>query len=101
MLLVAILCGMSVFALMFISYDVSSGRGIHPISTFYIFTLVFSLVVGYIAFRPNALESSLKIIGFDFDVQNVWFQFKNPEYRRRFIQENQMGSEIVNWVVMA
>jgi len=101
MLLASILSGMSVFALIFVSYDVSSGRGIHPITTIYILGLFLSLIFGYIAFRPNALESSVKIIGFDFDLQNVWLQFKTPEYRLRFIQENQMGSEFVNWIVMA
>jgi len=101
MLLTAILSGMSVFALIFVGYDLSSGRGIHPITTVYVICLLLSLIFGYIAFRPNALESSMKIIGFDFDLQHVWLQFKNPEYRQRFIQENKMGSEIANWVVMA
>jgi hypothetical protein len=101
MLLAAILSGMSVFALIFIGYDISSGRGIHPITTVYILGLFLSLVFGYVAFRPNALESSVKIIGFDFDLQNVWLQLKNPEYRLRFVQENQLGSEYVNWIVMA
>ncbi|MFW9961176.1 MAG: hypothetical protein ACFFDV_09165 [Candidatus Thorarchaeota archaeon] len=101
MLLAAILGGMSIFALIFTGYDLSSGRGIHPIAAIYIVALFLSLVFGYVAFRPTALEASVKIIGFDFDIQNVWFQFENPEYRMRFIEENQMGSEIVNWIVMA
>jgi hypothetical protein len=78
MLLAALLSGMSVFALIFVGYDISSGRGIHPLSIIYIMGLVLSLAFGYIAFRPNALESSIRIIGFDFDMQHVWLQFKNP-----------------------
>ena len=51
------------------------------------------------AFRPNVLESAVKIIGFDFDVQYVWFYLKNAEYRRRFIEENEMNAELVSWIV--
>jgi hypothetical protein len=101
MLLAAVLSGMSIFALIFVGYDISSGRGIHPISTAYFLMLSLSLIFGYFAFRPNILESSVKIIGFDFDVQNVWLQFKNPDYRQRFIQENQTAAELANWIILA
>jgi hypothetical protein len=101
MLLAAILSGMSIFALIFTSYDITSGHGVHPITSVYLLALALSLVFGYIAFRPTSLEASVRIIGFDFDMQHVWLQLKNPEYRQRFLEENQMNSEIVNWIVMA
>jgi hypothetical protein len=101
MLFTAILSGISIFALIFTGYDISSGRGVHPIASMYLLLLVLSLFLGYIAFKPTALEASVKIIGFDFDLQYVWIQLKDPEYRKRFLEENKSNSEIVNWIIMA
>ena len=101
MLFAAFLSGLSIFALIFVSYDLSSGRGIHPIAIAYVVGLTLSLVFGYVAFRPNTLEASVGIIGFDPDFQHVWFELKNAEYRKQFIMENQTISEFVNWVEMA
>jgi hypothetical protein len=101
MLLASILVGMSVFALIFAGYDIASGYGIHPITIIYLLALAFSFAFGYIAFRPTSLEAFVRIIGFDFDSKYVWLQLKNREYRERFLEENQMNSEIVNWIVIA
>ncbi len=101
MLFAAFLSGLSIFALIFVGYDLSSGRGIHPIAIAYFVGLSLSLIFGYVAFRPNSIEASVRIIGFDFDFQYVWLQLKNPEYRKLFITENQTTSEFVNWVEMA
>lgn len=101
MLFAAFLSGLSVFALIFVGSDLSSGRGIHPIAIAYLAGLSLSLIFGYVAFRPNALEASVRVIGFDLDFQHVWLELKNPEYRKQFIMENQTISEFVNWVEMA
>ncbi len=101
MLFAALLSGLSIFALIFVGSDLSSGRGIHPLAIAYLVGLSLSLTFGYVAFRPNALEASVRIIGFDFDFERVWLELKNAEYRRQFIMENQAISEIVNWVEMA
>ncbi|MBN2230114.1 MAG: hypothetical protein JW779_11050 [Candidatus Thorarchaeota archaeon] len=101
MCLAALLIGMSVFALMFAGYDLSAGHGIHPLSYLYIVVLSLSIILGFFAFRPTALESAFRIIGFDFDVQYVWLELKNPNYRHKFIEENKAGAELVTWIVKA
>ncbi len=101
MFFAAFLSGLSVFALIFVGYDLSSGRGIHPIAGAYLIGLSLSLIFGYIAFQPNPLEASIRIIGFDLDFQHVWLQLKNAEYRRQFVEENPTTTELVNWVEMA
>ena len=57
------------------------------------------IILGYFSFRPNALESAFEIVGFDFDVQYVWLKLKNPDYREKFVQENPMNVELVNWII--
>ncbi len=94
-----IVASISVFVLMFAGSDIWAGYGIRPWVLGYFLILAVSLLVGFIAFRPNALESAVKIIGFDFDIQYVWFYIKNVEYRRKLIEENGMSVELVNWIV--
>ncbi|RLI54828.1 MAG: hypothetical protein DRO87_05065 [Candidatus Thorarchaeota archaeon] len=101
-MLLASLMGGSVFlALMFAGSQVASGGGLPGWVPPYIAVLLLSLILGYWAFRPNALESAVKIVGFDFDVQNVWLHIKSSEYLRRLLEENPMNVELVNWVVKA
>jgi len=99
--LLTIVASVSIFVIMFAGSDIWAGRGIAPWVYGYFLVLGASTLVGSIAFRPNALESAVNIIGFDFDVQYVWFKLKNPEYRNRFISENEMSAELVNWIVKA
>ncbi len=54
-----------------------------------------------LAFGRNKLRNSFQIIGFDSDAQNVWFQLTNDNYRERFVEENAMDAELVNWVKRA
>jgi hypothetical protein len=99
--LLTVVASLSIFVIMFTGADYWAGRGISPWVYSYFFVLAASILIGIIAFRPNALESAVNIIGFDFDVQYVWFKLKDPEYRNRFITENEMNAELVNWVVKA
>lgn len=98
-LIVAIIASSSIFVLMFAGSDIWNGYGIRPWVPGYFLILAISIIVGYLVFRPNVLESTVKIIGYDFDVQYVWFYLKNPEYRRKFVEENKMNAELVSWIV--
>ena len=98
-LFVAVVASSSIFVLMFAGSDIWNGYGIRPWVPGYFLILAISIILGYFAFRPNVLESAVKIIGFDFDVQYVWLNLKNPEYRRKFIEENKMNAELVSWIV--
>ena len=98
-LFVAVVASSSIFVLMFAGSDIWNGYGIRPWVPGYFLILAISIILGYFAFRPNVLESAVKIIGFDFDVQYVWLYLKNPEYRRKFIEENKMNAELVSWIV--
>ncbi len=86
---------------MFAGSDIWNGYGIRPWVLGYILVLAISIIVGYLAFRPSLLESAVKIIGFDFDVQYVWLYLKDLEYRGKFIEENEMNAELVSWIVKA
>lgn len=97
--LLTVVASLSIFVIMFTGADYWAGRGISSWVYSYFFVLAASILVGVIAFRPNALESAVNIIGFDFDVQYVWFKLKDPEYRNKFIAENEMNAELVNWIV--
>ena len=98
-ILLTIVASSSIFVIMFAGADFWAGRGISPWVQSYFLVLIVSILVGIIAFRPNPLESAVGIIGFDFDVQYVWFKLKDSQYRDKFIQENEMNAELVNWIV--
>lgn len=97
--LASIITAISVFALMFAGSDYWAGRPVSPWVYSYIIILILSLILGYIAFKPSPLEASIKIIGFDFEMQHVWIKLKNHEYRNQLMSENPMAAELVNWVV--
>ncbi|MFW9810283.1 MAG: hypothetical protein ACFFE6_12975 [Candidatus Thorarchaeota archaeon] len=97
--LASVISGISVFALMFAGSDYWAGRPVSPWVYSYVVILFLSLLLGYIAFRPSPLEASIRIIGFDFEMQHVWIKLKNPEYRDQLMSENPMAVELVNWVV--
>jgi len=100
-ILLTIVASVSVFVFMFAGADIWAGHGIRPWVYAYFLVLGASILVGGLAFRPNALETAVNIIGFDFDVQYVWFKLKDTQYRNKFIEENEMSAELVTWIVKA
>ena len=99
--LLTVVASISIFVFMFGGADFWAGRGIPNWVYAYFLILSASILIGIIAFRPNALESAVNIIGFDFDVQYVWFRLKDEQYRNKFLAENEMNAELVNWIVKA
>ncbi|MFX1604776.1 MAG: hypothetical protein ACFFDD_02610 [Promethearchaeota archaeon] len=95
----AVMAGISIYALIQGGADYWVGRPVSPWVYSCMLILSFSLLFVYLAFRPSALEASLRIIGFDFDLQYVWFAMSNPIYRNLFMQENPLDAELVSWVV--
>ena len=98
-LITSIIAGVSIFALIYAGSDYWVGRPVSPWVYSYIGILSLSLLLGYVAFRPSALEASIKIIGFDFERQHVWLRLKNHQYMEQLMSENPMAVELVNWVV--
>ena len=58
-----------------------------------------SLLLTWVAFRPNALQRAVQILGFDPGMQNILLVFKSKSYREKVIQDNPMSSELVSWIV--
>jgi TRAP-type C4-dicarboxylate transport system permease small subunit len=98
-IIASIVAGISIFALIYAGADYWVGRPVSPWVYSYLLILGFSLFFVYIAFRPSALEASFRIIGFDFDLQYVWFAMSNPMYRSLFVKENPFDAELVSWIV--
>ena len=95
----SIVAGLSIFALIYAGADYWVGRPVSPWVYSYLLILSLSLLFVYFAFQPSALEASLRIIGFDFDLQYVWFAISNPMYRDSFVKENPYNAELVSWIV--
>jgi hypothetical protein len=87
------------FGLLFAGDAFNRGRAI-PIWSF-VFTAFFgiSMVLTWIAFRPNAIQRAVKIIGFDAGLQHILLVFDNEFYREAVIQDNPMTTELVSWIV--
>ena len=100
-LVASIMVGISIFALIYAGADVWAGRPISPWVYSYVAVFAFSLLLAYISYRPSALESSFKIIGFDFEMQHVWLMLSSSSYRELFVEENPLSAELVNWIVKA
>lgn len=98
-IIASIVAGISIFALIYAGADYWVGRQVSPWIYSYLLILGISLFFVYIAFRPSALEASFRIIGFDFDLQYVWFAMSNPMYRSLFVKENPLDAELVSWIV--
>jgi len=98
-IIASIVAGVSIFALIYAGADYWLGRPVSPWVFSYLLVLGLSLLFVYISFRPSALESSFRIIGFDFELQHVWLALDNPAYRNSFMSENQLDSELVTWIV--
>ncbi len=52
----------------------------------------------YLAFRPRAIESAVRIVGVDPGLRHVFVLFRNAKYRDEFLRDNSMSSELVNWI---
>ncbi|NHI87925.1 MAG: hypothetical protein EAX87_00295 [Candidatus Thorarchaeota archaeon] len=98
-LVASLMVCISIFALIYAGADVWAGRPISPWIYSYAAIFLGSLFLAYISFRPSAFETAFKIIGFDFELQNVWIMLSNSSYRELFVEENPLSSELVNWVV--
>jgi hypothetical protein len=88
-----------VFGFMTSTSGILSGRGAPSWFTFVLFSVPLLAVLTYVTLAASPLESSLGIIGFDFDVQHVWLDIKNATYRQSFYELNQVDAELVNWIV--
>ncbi|MBE0526989.1 MAG: hypothetical protein IH631_08610, partial [Candidatus Thorarchaeota archaeon] len=59
----------------------------------------FSMFLTWLAFRPNALQRAVRIVGFDPGLQHILLVFKDKSYRDTVIQDNPMSTELVSWIV--
>ena len=87
------------FGLMFLGDSFNRGRPIPFWSMAFSAFFAFSMFLSWIAFRPNALQRAVKIVGFDPGMQNILIVFKDKSYRDLIIQENPMTTELVSWIV--
>jgi len=99
MLLLSLIVCLSVFVFIFNVSNVLNGYGVSPWIRTFIFFSIISLILGYYAFKPNALEKAVQIVGFDFDVQYVWLHLMNESYQDKFLKANPMNAELVNWII--
>jgi hypothetical protein len=98
-LVASIVAAISIFAILYSGADYWAGRPVSPWVYSYMLILSLSLLFVYVAFRPSALEAAFRIIGFDFELQYVWFAMSNPNYRESFVKENPFDTELVSWIV--
>lgn len=89
------------FGAIFIGGSVWLGRGIPPWSGLLLLFFGSTFVMTYAAFRPQALEVAVKVVGFDANLSNVWLQFNNEGYKRVFMDENLASAELVRWIIKA
>ncbi len=88
-----------IFSLLIIGDQLSRGLTIDFWPALYISLFGVALLLTAVAFRPNAIEKAVTIIGFDPGIQNVLLSFKHPDYRDQFMRANQMTAELVSWIV--
>jgi len=94
-----LIIAMAVFSLMSVGSDLWLGRGFGMWGFIAIFLISTVFASSLVAFRARPLEQAVKIIGFDYGAQYIWIAFKDSEYRRRFLEENEMNAELVRWIV--
>lgn len=87
------------FGLMFLGDAFYRGRPIPFWSVVFSVLFAGSMLLSWIAFRPNALQRAVKIIGFDPGLQNILLVFKDKAYRDTVIEDNPMSTELVSWIV--
>ncbi|MHA1287243.1 MAG: hypothetical protein ACTSPB_07535, partial [Candidatus Thorarchaeota archaeon] len=88
-----------VFGLLFLGDSFYRGRPIPFWTMAFSAMFAISLFLTWIAFRPNALQRAVQILGFDPGLQNILLVFKDKSYRDMVIQENPMSTELVSWIV--
>jgi len=76
------------FALFVIGSDLWIGRALDPLPLSILVIFPLSLLLTIVAFRAGPLAASVKIVGFDSGLQNVWLQFRRSDYRDVFMEEN-------------
>ncbi|MFW9908481.1 MAG: hypothetical protein ACFFEF_07890 [Candidatus Thorarchaeota archaeon] len=86
------------FAILNAGGDIWAGRPINPIFFVVVFLFVIVIALSIAAFKPGPLERSIRVVGFDLGFQNMWLQFKRPEYRDQFLEENALKAELVRWI---
>ncbi len=87
------------FGLLFLGDSFYRGRPIPFWSMVFSTSFAVSLFLTWIAFRPNAIQRAVKIVGFDPGMQNILIIFKDKSYRDMIMQENPMATELVSWIV--
>lgn len=77
-----------VFGLMLLGDSLWRGRS--PSLVFVANTIFFcvSVLATWYAFRPNALERAVRIVGMNIGSQNTLIRFENDWYRDVFLEEN-------------
>ena len=88
-----------VFGLLFLGDSFHRGRPIPFWTVAFSVFFAFSMFLTWIAFRPNALQRAVQIIGYDPGVQNILLVFKDESYRNAVIQDNPMTTELVSWII--
>ena len=87
------------FGLMFLGDSFYRGRPIPFWSMVFSAFFAISMILTWIAFRPNALQRAVQIVGFDPGMQNILLVFKDKSYRESVIKDNPMTTELVSWIV--
>ena len=87
------------FSLLVIGDSISRARTIPFWAFLYIGIFGIAMLLTSVAFRPNALERHVEIIGFDPGRQNVLLAFKRSDYREQLIDDNPMTAELVSWIM--
>ncbi len=90
-----------IFSLLIVGDRLARARPIDFWPALYIGLFGVAILLTVMAFRPNAIEKAVTIIGFDPGMQNILLSFKRSDYREQFIDANQMTSELVSWIVRA
>jgi hypothetical protein len=89
---------LTVFGVIFIGGGLWLGRGFPSWSGFLFLFIAATFILMFAAFRPEALEAAVKVIGFNANLSHVWIQFSNTSYRDLFLRENGASAELVRWV---
>ena len=95
----AILAAGFVFTSLIIGNRLWIGLPVDPFLYLVVLALPVSILATIFAFRSGPLASSVKIIGFDSGLMNIWLEFSRSDYREAFMKENPMNAELVRWIV--
>ena len=88
-----------VFAFLIIGNHMWIGVPVDPFLYVILISLPISLLITILAFRSGPLASSVKIVGFDSGLMNIWLEFTRADYRDAFMEENSMNAELIRWIV--